>query len=173
MPPFMLVLITTIVLVLIVLALLASAIRVVPEYKRLVVFRFGRLVGERGPGLVVLLPFVDLSAAVDLRELTAHVKVDAVVTQDKMLVDLELAIRYRVVDPVEIVQRVRDLPNAIEMSAKSALQAVLTKQAYSDLIYSRERIGEEVRDNLRDAVKGWGLEIIGVDLREPTKRQAL
>lgn len=173
MPPFILLAITTLVLVLFIFILAASALRIVPEYKRLVVFRLGRIIGARGPGLVLLLPAIDLAATVDLREQTANIKSDAIVTQDKALVDIELIVRYRVIDPVDIVQKVRDMPTAIEMSAKSALQAIVAKQAYTDLVYARERVGVQVRDDLRDAVKGWGLEIIDVNFREPTKRQSM
>jgi regulator of protease activity HflC (stomatin/prohibitin superfamily) len=122
--------------------------------------------------LVFLLPFIDLAAVVDLREQAAQFKADAAVTQDKVLADIELTIRYRVIDPVEIVQNVGDFHTAIEMASKSALQAIIGKQVYSDLVLACERVGAEVRDNLRATVKDWGLEILSVDLSEPTKRQS-
>ncbi len=114
MPPFTLLLITTLVLVLLIFMLTASALRIVPEYKRLVVFRLGRLIGARGPGLVFLLPFVDLAATVDLREQTAPIKADAAVTQDKAIVDVDMTLTYKVVDPIKIVLKLSDMPLAIK-----------------------------------------------------------
>ncbi len=174
MPPsFTLLLITTAVLVLIVLVIISSALRIVPEYKRLVVFRLGRLLGMRGPGLVLLLPFVDLAAAVDLREQTAQVKAGAVVTQDKAIADIDMTLSYKVLNPVKIAIKLADVPLAIKTVATRSLQDVLNQRAYSDLLYSRDQIEADVFTRLDDAVKDWGIEITGVELSEPKKRQSV
>ncbi len=171
MPPFTLLLITTAVLVLFILVMTSSALRIVPEYKRLVVFRLGRMIGARGPGLVLLLPFIDLAAAVDLRQQTAQLKAESLVTQDKALVDAQIAISYHIVDPVQCVLHVANMQSALDSIAGNALRDIFAKQAYSDLIYARERISADLIERLRDGVKDWGIEITGVDLQEPQKRQ--
>lgn len=174
MPPFTLLLITTLVLVLFVFMLiLSSALRIVPEYKRLVVFRLGRLIGMRGPGLVLLLPFIDLAASVDLREQTAQIKLDGAATQDKAIVDVDMSLSYKVLNPVKIVTTLADAPVAIKTAATRVLQDVLKQQAYTDLLHARDRIGTDIFTRLDATVKDWGIEITGVELREPRKRQSV
>ncbi len=171
MPPFTFLLIFTIVLFLFAFFLVYLSLRIVPEYKRLVVFRLGRIIGTRGPGLVLLLPFVDLAAAVDLRQQTAQLKAESLVTQDKARVDAQIAISYHIVDPVQCILHVANMQSALDSIARNALRDVLAKQAYTDLIYARERISADLIERLRDGVKDWGIDITGVDLQEPHKRQ--
>lgn len=173
MPPFILLIIISLVLVLFVFVLASSSLRIVPEYKRLVVFRLGRMLGMRGPGLVLLLPFIDLAMAVDLREQTAQIKLDGTVTQDKAILDVEMTLSYKVVDPIKIALKLSDMPAAIKATATHTLQDAIGQQAYTDLLYARDRIGADVREHLRGEVQDWGIEITGVELREPKKRQSI
>lgn len=173
MSPFTLLLITTALLVLFLFVFAGSSLRIVPEYKRLVVFRLGRMLGARGPGLVLLLPFIDLAAAVDLRQQTAQLKAESLVTQDRALVDTQIAISYHIVDPVQCVLHVANMQSALDSIARNALRDIFAKQVYADLIYARERISADLIERLRDGVKDWGIDITGVDLQEPYKRQTV
>ncbi len=173
MPPFTLLLIIALALILFVFMLTSSSLRIVPEYKRLVIFRLGRLIGARGPGLVLLLPFIDLAASVDLREQTAQIKLDGAATEDNAIVDVEMLLSYKVLTPVKIATKLADAPLAIKTAATRVLQDVLQQHAYTDLLYSRERIGADVFTRLDATVKDWGIEITGVELSEPHKRQSV
>lgn len=173
MPPSTILLIVAAATLLFGLLILSVSLRIVPEYKRLVVFRLGRLIGMRGPGLVLLLPFIDFAASVDLREQSAQIKLDATVTQDKTIVDIDVALSYKVIDPIAVVLKLADMPAAVQATAARILRDAIGRQAYADLLYARDRIGADVLNRLRGEVRDWGIDITGVELREPHKRQSV
>ena len=118
-------LVIVLLLVILVVAILASSIKVVPEYQRLVVFRLGRAIGIRGPGLVFLVPIIDRGVVVDLRESYIEVTRQTCITRDNAPVDIDLLIYFRVVDPARSVLEVRDFRGAAIGIATTTLRAVV------------------------------------------------
>lgn len=159
--------IAVVVLILILAVLLASlALRIVPEYQRLVVFRLGRLVGARGPGLVVLIPFVDRGVRVDLRERVFDVAPQTCITQDNASVAIDFLIYSKVVDAVSSVVNVQQYENASRGIAITTLRAVVGDMLLDEVLSRREDINNTLRTKLDEVTNRWGIKITAVEIRE-------
>src|SRR5215467_7840590 len=159
-----------ILLLIVVLAvLLASlAIRVVPEYQRLVVLRLGRLVGARGPGMVLLFPFIDKGIRVDLRERVFDVAPQTCITQDNASVAIDFLIYSKIVDPASSVINVQQYENASRGIAITTLRAVVGDMLLDEVLSRREDINNTLRSKLDDVTNRWGIKITAVEIREIT-----
>lgn len=159
--------IAVVVLILILAVLLASlALRIVPEYQRLVVFRLGRLVGARGPGLVILIPFVDRGVRVDLRERVFDVAPQTCITQDNASVAIDFLIYSKVVDAVSSVVNVQQYENASRGIAITTLRAVVGDMLLDEVLSRREDINNTLRTKLDEVTNRWGIKITAVEIRE-------
>jgi len=150
---------------------LAAAMRIVPEHSRIVVFRLGRCLGVYGPGLSLLLPFIDRSVSVDLREQVRTFASDAIDTQDHVRLSIELTWSYKVNDPVQSVLGVADLGAALQATALTALRAIIGGQPFSDVLHARQRVRDELHGRLRAATGNWGVEITNVEFRDIRRSQ--
>lgn len=147
------------VLLLVALVLITAALRVVPAQQRLVVFRLGRLLGVRGPGLVVLLPLFERGLAVDLRTRRHELKRAAAITRDRARVMVDLTWTDRVVDPLASVMQVEDAERAVAQTLLSALTAILAGMSTNDVMGGLESVRSELQERVRARVAAWGIEL--------------
>lgn len=148
------------------LVVLFMAIRIVPEYQRLVVFRLGRLIGERGPGLVLLIPFVDRGLRVDLRERFFDVPPQTTITEDNAHLSIDFLVYSKVVDAVPSVLNVVDHQGASRGIAITTLRAVVGSMLLDDVLAKREEINERLREKLDEVTNRWGIKVTAVEIRE-------
>lgn len=152
--------------ILIALALLISAIRVVPEYQRLVVFRLGRCVGARGPGIVVLIPIVDRGIRVDLREQVREIPHQTAITKDNAGISIDFIWYFKVLDATESVLQVGDFEAAAQGMATTTLRAVIGGIMLDDALSEREHINNMLRSRLDEVTERWGVKVTNVEIRE-------
>ena len=152
--------------VVVVIALLASAIRIIPEYQRLVVFRLGRCLGEKGPGIVFLIPVVDRAARVDLREQVREIPHQTAITKDNAGISVDFLWYYKVLDPSESVLAVGNFEAAAQGMATTTLRAVLGGIPLDDALSEREHINTMLRTRLDEVTERWGVKVTNVEIRE-------
>ena len=146
--------------------LLASAIRVVPEYMRLVVFRLGRCIGARGPGIVFLIPIVDRPVAVDLREQVREVPHQTSITKDNAPISIDFLWFYKVLNPVDSVVQVGNFEAAALGMATTTLRAVIGGIMLDEVLSEREHINNMLRTRLDEVTERWGVKVTNVEIRE-------
>jgi regulator of protease activity HflC (stomatin/prohibitin superfamily) len=146
--------------------LLYLAIKIVREYERLVVFRLGRCIGEKGPGLVLLIPFVDRPIWVDLRELFLEIPKQTCITKDNAPIDIDFLIYWKVVDPVASVIKVGNFAGASQGIATTTLRAVIGDILLDDVLAKREQINQVLRVKLDEVTERWGVKVTSVEIRE-------
>ena len=155
-----------VVVVVFVLILIASAIRIVPEYQRLVVLRLGRALGAKGPGLIILIPIVDRGIKVDLREIYFDVQPQNAITMDNAPISVDFYIYMKVVDPLASVIQVADFFGASRGIAITTLRAVVGEMLLDDVLAKREQINEVLRVKLDEVTNRWGIKVTAVEIRE-------
>jgi regulator of protease activity HflC (stomatin/prohibitin superfamily) len=148
------------------LMLLASAIRIVREYERVVVFRLGRLRGERGPGLVLIIPLIERTRWVNLQVDTADIPPQDVITKDNVTVRVEAAVFYRVVDPVKAVVAIRDYQHGVLRIAQTTLRATLGQHELDDLLANQAAINELLKQIIDSATEPWGVNVVKVETKD-------
>lgn len=148
------------------LAILATAIRIVQEYERLVVFRLGRCVGERGPGLVLLIPFIDRGMKVDLRELVREIPHQTSITLDNAPIAIDFIWYFKVVDASQSVLQVGNFEAAAEGMATTTLRSVIGGIPLDDVLSQREHINQVLRVKLDEVTERWGVKVTNVEIRE-------
>ncbi|MFH2103041.1 MAG: SPFH domain-containing protein [Chloroflexota bacterium] len=144
----------------------ANAIRIVPEYQRLVVFRLGRCVGPRGPGLILLIPVVDRAVRVDLREQVREIPHQTAITKDNAGISVDFIWYYKVLDPVESVLAVGNFEAAAQGMATTTLRAVIGGISLDDALSEREHINSMLRTRLDEVTERWGVKVTNVEIRE-------
>jgi regulator of protease activity HflC (stomatin/prohibitin superfamily) len=149
-------------------ALARLAIRVVPEYQRLVVLRLGRLVGVRGPGMVPLIPLVDRGIRTDLRERVFDVSPQSCITQDNASVAIDFLIYSKIVDPATSVVNVQQYESASRGIAITTLRAVVGDMLLDEVLSRREDINNTLRGKLDEVTSRWGVKVTAVEIREIT-----
>jgi len=145
---------------------LASAIRVVPEYQRLVVFRLGRCIGARGPGIVFLIPVIDRGVRVDLREQVREIPHQTSITKDNAGISVDFIWYYKVLEPTESVLQVGNFEAAAQGMATTTLRAVIGGILLDDVLSERERINSLLRTRLDEVTERWGVKVTNVEIRE-------
>jgi regulator of protease activity HflC (stomatin/prohibitin superfamily) len=145
---------------------LASAIRVVPEYQRLVVFRLGRSVGARGPGIVLLVPVIDRAVKVDLREQVREIPQQTSITKDNAPISIDFLWYFKVLDPAESVLQVGNFESAAAGIAATTLRAVIGGIPLDDVLSEREHINNMLRTRLDEVTGRWGVKVTNVEIRE-------
>lgn len=152
--------------ILVALALLITAIRVIPEYQRLVVFRLGRCIGARGPGVVILIPIVDRGVKVDLREQVRDIPHQTSITKDNASISVDFIWYYKVLDATESVLQVGDFEAAAQGMATTTLRAVIGGIMLDDALSEREHINNMLRSRLDEVTERWGVKVTNVEIRE-------
>ncbi len=153
-------------IVLVVIVFLANAIRIVPEYQRLVVFRLGRVLAARGPGLVILIPVIDRAVKVDLREQVREVPHQTSITKDNAPISIDFLWYYKVLDPSESVLQVGNFELAAAGIATTTLRAVIGGIPLDDVLSEREHINTMLRTRLDEVTERWGVKVTNVEIRE-------
>jgi regulator of protease activity HflC (stomatin/prohibitin superfamily) len=146
--------------------LLASAIRVVPEYMRLVVFRLGRCIGAKGPGIVFLIPIVDRGVPVDLREQVREIPHQTSITKDNAPISIDFLWYYKVLNPMESVLQVGNFEAAAQGMATTTLRAVIGGILLDEVLSEREHINNMLRTRLDEVTERWGVKVTNVEIRE-------
>jgi regulator of protease activity HflC (stomatin/prohibitin superfamily) len=159
-------LIVVIVLFVLVLLFLSRAIKIVPEYQRLVVFRLGRLLATKGPGLVILIPFVDRGIKVDLREFYLEIPRQDSITKDNAAIAIDFIMYYKVLDPAVSVIKVSNFAGAATNIAATTLRAVIGDILLDDVLAKRDEINTLLRAKLDEVTERWGVKVTNVEIRE-------
>jgi len=146
--------------------LLFSAIRVVPEYRRLVLFRLGRCVGAKGPGIVIVLPGFDRVMTVDLREQVREIPHQTSITKDNAPISIDFLWYYKVLDPTQSVLQVGTFELAAQGMATTTLRAVIGGIPLDDVLSEREHINNMLRTRLDEVTERWGVKVTNVEIRE-------
>lgn len=154
--------------ILIILAFIASAIRIIKEYERVVVFRLGRCIGTKGPGIVFIVPIIDRPVKVDLRERYLVITHQTCITKDNAPVDIDFIIYFKVVDPMQSVLNVQNFEGAATGIATTTLRAVVGDILLDDVLARREEINSILRVKLDEVTQRWGVKVTGVEIREIT-----
>jgi len=148
------------------LIIIANAIRIVPEYERLVVFRLGRCIGEKGPGIVLLIRFVDLARRVDLREQVREIPQQTSITKDNAPISIDFLWFYKVLDPASSVLQVGNFEIAAQGMATTTLRSVIGGIPLDDVLSQREQINLALRTRLDEVTERWGVKVTNVEIRE-------
>jgi len=159
-------LIALVVVLAFVVLFLAKAIRIVPEYQRLVVFRLGRLIGQKGPGLVILIPFVDKGITVDLREFYLEIPRQDSITKDNAPIAVDFVMFYKVMDAQSSVVQVGNFAGAALNIASTTLRAVIGDIPLDDMLAKRDEINTLLRIKLDEVTERWGVKVTNVEIRE-------
>jgi regulator of protease activity HflC (stomatin/prohibitin superfamily) len=161
------VLVGVLVVVLLLAATLAGAsVRILREYERGVVFRLGRLLPQRGPGLVYLIPFVDRLVRVSLRTVTLRVPAQDVITRDNVPARVTAVTYFRVVDPNKSIVEVEDVMAATSQIAQTTLRSVLGKAELDTLLAEREKLNDDLQQIIDDQTEPWGIKVTTVEIKD-------
>jgi regulator of protease activity HflC (stomatin/prohibitin superfamily) len=155
-----------IVILVLLVVVLANAIRIVPEFQRLVIFRLGRCIGQKGPGLVIIIPLIDRPVRVDLRELFLQIPHQTCITRDNAPISIDFLVYWKVVDPSLSVIKVQDFAGASQGIATTTLRAVVGDIPLDDVLAKRDQINEVLRTKLDEVTERWGVKVTTVEIRE-------
>ncbi len=161
MPPFM----NLIPVVVFVLFLLGNMIKVLREYERGVIFRLGRLAGVRGPGIIILIPFVEKMVKVGLRTVAFDVPPQDIITRDNVSMKVNAVLYFRVVDPAKAIVEVEDFMYATSQLAQTTLRSVLGEAELDDLLANRDEINHKLQDILDKLTDSWGIKVSMVEVK--------
>jgi regulator of protease activity HflC (stomatin/prohibitin superfamily) len=147
-------------------ALAGASIRVLREYERAVVFRLGRVIDKKGPGLILLMPAVDRMVRVSLRTVTLNVPPQDVITRDNVPVRVDAVVYFRVIDPDSAVVQVENFHKATSQIAQTTLRSVLGKADLDALLTQREELNEELQKIIDDQTEPWGIKVSVVEIKD-------
>jgi regulator of protease activity HflC (stomatin/prohibitin superfamily) len=147
-------------------ALAGASIRILREYERAVVFRLGRLIGQKGPGIVLLIPIVDRMVRVDLRTVTFDIPPQDLITRDNVPAKVNAVAYFRVVDPVKSVVEVERMRAATSQIAQTTLRSVLGKADLDMLLAEREQLNESLQQIIDDQTDPWGVKVTTVEIKD-------
>ena len=148
------------------LIFLGSAIRILREYERGVIFRLGRLIAQKGPGLILLIPIIDQMVRVDLRTVTLNVPPQEVITKDNVTVRVNAVAYFRVVDPNKAITEVENFLVATSQISQTALRSVLGKAELDMLLAERERLNIELQQIIDEQTEPWGVKVTTVEVKD-------
>jgi regulator of protease activity HflC (stomatin/prohibitin superfamily) len=148
------------------LLLLASAIKIMAEYRRIVIFRLGRLLSIKGPGLVFIVPIIDKIIKLDLRTRVIDVPKQRVITEDNVTVDVDAVVYFRVVDPQKAVVEVQRYDVATSLLAQTTLRDLLGQQDLDELLSKREDLNKRLQTTIDQGTEPWGIKISAVTIRD-------
>ena len=160
------VLVAVVIILVLAIAAAGASVRILREYERAVVFRLGRLVGAKGPGIVLLVPLVDRMVRVDLRTVTFEVPPQDVITRDNVPAKVNAVAYFRVVDPVKSVVEVERIRNATSQIAQTTLRSVLGKADLDTLLAEREQLNENLQQIIDEQTEPWGVKVTTVEIKD-------
>jgi regulator of protease activity HflC (stomatin/prohibitin superfamily) len=153
-------------IVVVFLFFLSSAIKVVREYERLVVFRLGRIIGQKGPGLIIVIPIVDRVVRISLRIVTLDVPTQEVITRDNVTTSVNAVVYYRVVDPNRAVNNVEEYRIATAQLAQTTLRSVAGQADLDELLSERDKLNMQIQKILDAATDAWGIKVTAVEIKD-------
>jgi regulator of protease activity HflC (stomatin/prohibitin superfamily) len=160
-------------IVLFILIILSASIKIVQEYERGVIFRLGRLMGARGPGLILLIPFIERMMKVDLRTLTMDVPRQEVITRDNVTVNVNAVAYFRVVDPNAAMVNIADHIRATSQIAQTTLRSVLGQVELDQLLSERENINQQLQTIIDEQTEPWGVKVSVVEVKDVELPQSM
>ena len=146
--------------------LLGSSVRILREYERGVIFRLGRLIATKGPGLILLIPLIDRMERVDLRTVTLNIPPQEVITRDNVPSSVNAVAYFRVVDQNRAIVEVENYLLATSQIAQTALRSVLGKAELDQLLSERERLNEELQTIIDESTEPWGVKVTAVEIKD-------
>lgn len=152
-------------LALVVVLFLTSAIRILREYERGVIFTLGRFTGVKGPGLIILIPFVQQMAKVDLRVVVQDVPPQDVISRDNVSVKVNAVLYFRIVDPERAIIKVEDFMAATSQLAQTTLRSVLGKHELDEMLAERDRLNSDIQEILDQQTDAWGIKVTNVEIK--------
>jgi len=153
-----------IVIILFFLMLLASAIKIMAEYQRIVIFRLGRLFGIKGPGLVFVIPIIDRVVKLDLRTRVIDVPKQRVITKDNVTVDVDAVVYFRITDSQKAVVEVQRYEVATSLLAQTTLRDILGTQSLDELLSKREELNKSLQTIIDQGTDPWGIKVSAVTI---------
>src|SRR5580698_8773191 len=145
---------------------LPQAVRILREYERGVIFRLGKLLGAKGPGLILLIPFVDRMVKMDLRVVTIDVPKQEIMTKDNVPATVDAVVYFRVVDPIAAVVKVENFWKATSLIAQTSLRSVLGQAALDDLLSQRDVINQKLQEIVDRQTEPWGIKVTAVEIKD-------
>ncbi|NJK80520.1 MAG: slipin family protein [Chloroflexaceae bacterium] len=150
----------------IVLMVVLSSIKIVPEYERGVIFRLGRLMGARGPGLFFVIPILERMVRIDMRTITMDVPVQEVITLDNVTIKVNAVLYFQVIDPNAAVTRVMDFIRATMQIAQTTLRSVVGQVELDELLAQREKINQKLQHIIDEQTEPWGIKVTIVEIKD-------
>lgn len=166
-------LIALLIVVVIALTIFRAAVRIVQEYERGVVFRLGRVVGAKGPGLFFIIPLIDRVRVVDLRTVTLDVQKQEAITQDNVTVGVDAVAYFRVINPVDAVVQIQDYQRATWQISQTSLRNVIGQSTLDQILQDRETINERLQHIIDDATEPWGVKVSIVEIKDVELNQQM
>ena len=154
------------IIIIFLIILLSSAIKIMAEYQRIVIFRLGRLQGIKGPGLVFIIPIIDSIIKLDLRTRVIDVPKQRVITEDNVTVDVDAVVYYRITDPQKAVVEVQRYDVATSLIAQTTLRDILGQQDLDELLSKREELNKSLQTIIDQATDPWGIKVSAVTIRD-------
>jgi len=155
-----------VVLAIFLLIILGSAVRVLREYERGVIFRLGRLIAQKGPGLILLIPVIDRMVRVDLRTVTLNIPPQEVITRDNVPARVNAVCYFRVIDPNRAIVEVENFLLATSQIAQTSLRSVLGKAELDQLLAERDRLNEDLQKIIDEQTEPWGVKVTTVEIKD-------
>jgi regulator of protease activity HflC (stomatin/prohibitin superfamily) len=155
----------TLTVILVALFIMANAIRILKEYERGVIFRLGRLIGAKGPGLIFLIPIVDKMQRVDLRTVTFDVPPQDVITRDNVTIKVNAVLYFRVMDANKAIVNVENYMMATSQIAQTTLRSILGQFELDDLLSTRDKINQKLAQIIDDQTEPWGIKVSVVEVK--------
>jgi regulator of protease activity HflC (stomatin/prohibitin superfamily) len=162
-----------VIIAVVVIILLSAAIKVVREYERVSVFRLGRFVGLRGPGLVLIIPFIETVRKVDLRVITLDVPQQECITTDNVTVRVDAVVYFRVVNAADAILKVLDYIKATSLLAQTTLRNVVGQSTLDELLSQRDRLNEKLQTVVDEGTNPWGIKVSMVEVKDVVLPQAM
>jgi len=145
---------------------LPQMIRILREYERGVIFRLGKLLGQKGPGLILLIPIVDRMVKIDLRVVTIDVPKQDMMTRDNVPVTVDAVVYFRVIDAVAAVVKVENFLKATSLIAQTTLRSVIGQAELDDLLAHREKVNQKLQELIDRATDPWGIKVVSVEVKD-------
>jgi regulator of protease activity HflC (stomatin/prohibitin superfamily) len=153
-------------LIILAVIILPQMIRILREYERGVIFRLGKLIGAKGPGLIFLIPIVDRMVRIDLRVVTINVERQEVMTRDNVPATVDAVVYFRIIDPAAAVVKVENFLKATSLIAQTTLRSVLGQAPLDDLLSQRESINQTLQDIIDKQTEPWGVKVTVVEVKD-------
>lgn len=155
-----------IILIIVLISLISSMIKILKEYERAVVFRLGRLVGVRGPGIIFLIPYIERMVRADLRVVTMDVPKQELMTKDNVPAQVDAVVYFQVVHPADSIVKVENFVKATSLIAQTTLRSVVGESELDELLSHREGINQKLQTIIDAATEPWGVKVVSVEIRD-------